>query len=1370
MEYGAMLNSTEASDARRVLLEKYLRGDLKQGATGAKTIKPHNRNGHIPLSSGQQQLWLLAQLIPDTPVYNECVTIRIPGRLDAAALERSLNEFIRRHEICRTTFPVVDGMPVQLISPSLMLTLPLIDLRDLPEDERKAKAHRIMMEKTSALFDLSAGPLLRPILLRLGDEEHHLFISLHHIIFDGVALYQVFLPELNAIYEAFAAGQPSPLAEPSIQYADYASWQREWLQTERIAAQLDYWKKQLAGAPAGLELPTDRSRPAAQSYQGAMRPFTLSKHLTGVLKAVSQQEGVTFYMTLVAAFQTLLFRYTGQDDMLTGTASAGRKLPEVQRMMGFFLNTLVLRTSLSGNPTFRELLMRVRDVTLAAMAHQDVPFEYLVKELQPERNLNTNPFFQTLLTFVPPQPVLPSGWTLTQMDAHAGTAKFDLYLEVDDTPGGLVGRFMYNTDLFEAATIDRMAEHWQILLEGIARDLQQRIADLPLLSEQEQHRVLVEWNNTRTTYPAHEAVYRLFEAQVARAPEAVALIYEDRAITYRELNRRANQLAHHLRALGVVSESVVGICMDRSPELIVSMLAILKAGGAYLPLDPSYPVDRLAFMLQDTGATVLIAQKHYLDLFAAQSLHLIGLDAGWHAIEHEPEENLPGETGGDSLAYLMYTSGSTGRPKGVEIRHRSINRLVFGVDYARLDDTCTLMHMAAISFDASTLEVWGALLHGARCVLYPERIPTPKNMKALIRKYHVTTLWLTASLFNAIIDEDPYTLSGAQQVMTGGEALSVAHISRASRALPSTEFINGYGPTETTTFACCYSIPRAVDETWRSIPIGRPIGNTSIYILDRHMQPAPIGVPGELHIGGAGLARGYLNRPELTSARFVANPFSDDPEARLYKTGDLVRYLPDGNIEFIGRIDQQVKIRGFRIEPGEIETALGQHPSVLETLVVARENTHKEKYLLAYVVPRHEHTPTENELRRFLKRSLPEYMIPSRFIQLKSFPLTPNGKIDWQALPAPDVDSDMTIDSYIAPTSVTEYQLIAIWEELLKRQHIGIRDNFFYLGGHSLLAALLVDRIEQSFGKKIPLATLFAGPTIEQLANALQQEETTQSRVSLVIVQKGNRKQPFFYLHGDYMGGAFYCYNLARSLGPDQPFYALDPYQFIDQRVVPTLEKMAAEHLQVMRTVQPEGPYLLGGFCNGGLMAYEMARQLRAAGQEVAFLVLIDPASPPHSAVTSFINRLCSLLRKGQDKQLDWFLRVRHIYKYLRFPDYRRGLVDTEGVSTQHTSNEDRSKGDSSRSGLKTLFPDVETLRQDWPGIYRWIASGYASPTYSGNVTFVWSSKNSLFKKAWRRTMPVVIEDETQVISGTHLINTPEQIASLADYLRKRLQ
>lgn len=1365
-----MLNSTEASDVRRALLEKYLRGDLKRSSISGETIWLRNHDGHIPLSSGQQQFWLLAQLAPDTPVYNECVTIRIPGPLDAAALESSLNEFIRRHEICRTTFPVVDGMPVQLIAPSLTLTLPLIDLRSLPEGERETEAQRIMMENASKLFDLSADPLLRPILLRLGNEEHRLFLSLHHIIFDGIALYQIFLPELNAIYEAFVAGQPSPLPEPSIQYADYACWQREWLQGDHITAQMDYWKKQLADAPTSLELPTDRPRPAVQSYRGAMRLFTFSKQLTDTLKAVGQQEGVTFYMTLVAAFQTLLYHYTGQEDMLTGTASAGRKLPEVQRMMGFFLHTLVLRTNLSGNPTFRELLTQIRDVTLAAMAHQDVPFEYLVKDLQPERSLNMNPFFQTLLTLVPPQPILASSWTLTQMDAHAGTAKFDLYLEVDDTPGGLVGRFMYNTDLFDAATIERMAEHWQILLAGIARDPAQRIGDLPILSDKELHRLLVEWNNTQTTYPAHQAVHRLFEAQVERTPEAVALIYEDRAITYRELNCRANQLAHRLRAVGVASASVVGICMDRSLELIVSVLAILKAGGAYLPLDPSYPIDRLAFMLRDTQAPVLIAQNHYLDLFAAQALHLISLDADWQAIEHEPQENLPGETGGDSLAYIMYTSGSTGWPKGVEIRHRSINRLVFGVDYARLDDTCTLMHMAAISFDASTLEVWGALLHGARCVLYPERIPTPKNIKALIRKHHVTTLWLTASLFNAIIDEDPYTLSGAQQVMTGGEALSVAHISRASRALPSTEFINGYGPTETTTFACCYSIPRAVDETWRSIPIGRPIGNTTIYILDRHMRPTPIGVPGELHIGGAGLARGYLNHPELTAARFVANPFSDDPEARLYKTGDLVRYLPDGNIEFIGRIDQQVKIRGFRIEPGEIETALGQHPSVLEALVVARENTRKEKYLLTYIVPRHGHTLTEEELRLFLKQSLPEYMIPSRFIQLESFPLTPNGKLDWQALPAPDVDDDMTIDSYVAPTSMTELQLVAIWEYLLKREHIGIRDNFFYLGGHSLLAALLVDRIEQSFGKKIPLATLFAGPTIEQLANALQQEETTQSRVTLVIVQKGAHKQPFFYLHGDYMGGAFYCYNLARSLGADQPFYALDPYQFTGLRVAPTLEKMAAENLQVMRTVQPEGPYLLGGFCNGGLLAYEMARQLRAAGQKVALLLLIDPSSPPHSATINMLNRLCSLLRKGQDKQLDWFLRVRHVYKYLRFPDYRQGRIDSEGVSTQLANNEDHYKGGSSRSRLKTLFPDVKTLRQDWPGIYRWIASGYAPPTYSGKVTFVWSSKDSFFKKAWLRTMPAVIEDETQIIVGTHLIRTPEQIASLADYLRKRLQ
>ncbi|HEY6410112.1 MAG TPA: amino acid adenylation domain-containing protein, partial [Ktedonobacteraceae bacterium] len=600
----------------------------------------------------------------------------------------------------------------------------------------------------------------------------------------------------------------------------------------------------------------------------------------------------------------------------------------------------------------------MQEVTLEAQDHQDVPFEYLVRELQPERELGQNPFFQVLLLLEPPQTVVPfgmhppnaasassysqqesqAGWSLSHMDVNTATSKFDLSLIIDDRPDGLLCRFEYRTDLFDAETITRMEGHWRTMLAGIASAPHRRLSELPLLTDAEREQLLVEWNATSVPYPQDQCVHQLFEAQVERTPGATALVFEEQKVTYRELNTRANQLAHRLQRLHVRSGTLVGLCMDRSIEMVVGLLAILKVGGAYVPLEPAYPRERLTFMLQDTGAPVLLTQERFIELLPLQETTVLCLDTMQEALEQESAENVSCAVQATDLAYVMYTSGSTGRPKGVEIQHRSISRLVFGVDDVRLDTTRAILHMAPISFDASTFEVWGALLHGARCVLFPERVPTPKSIGAAIRKYDITTMWLTATLFNAVIDEDPHALTSIEQLLTGGEALSVTHIRRALEKLPSTQLINGYGPHESTTFTCCYPIPRQLGATLRSIPIGRPIGNTQVYILDRHLHPVPIGVPGELHIGGAGLARGYLNHPELTNEKFIAHPFCDDPEARLYKTGDLVRYLPDGTIEFLGRLDQQVKLRGFRIELGEIEVALGQHPLVREAVALVNEH------------------------------------------------------------------------------------------------------------------------------------------------------------------------------------------------------------------------------------------------------------------------------------------------------------------------------------------------------------------------------------------------------------------------------------------------
>lgn len=1362
--------STELSEAKRALLEKIVRGNMPQTTKGSDALPTiprmpqRTQETSIPLSFAQQQMWVLARMIPDTPVYNEGVTVHIPGPLDSVVLEQSLNEVIRRHEAWRTNFLMRDGQPVQVISPSLTVSLPLIDMRHLPHSERETEALRLATEDVKRPFDLAHGPLLRAMLVRLDDTEHRLFLTMHHSIFDGTSVFQNFLTELSACYEAFIVGQPPQLADLPIQYADFAVWQRKELPENNLADQLTYWKQQLADSPSLLELPTDRPR-SHTSYRGSVQSFLLPKQLGDALKALSRQEGVTPYMTLLAAFNTLLQRYTGQDDILVGTIVAGRKQAELQKLLGVFINTLVMRTKLTDNPRFCDLLAHVRNVTVEAQDHQEVPFERLVQELQPEREQGQNPLFQVLFLLEPQMTPLASGWSLTHMDVNTDTAKFDLSLIVDDRAEGLLCRFEYSTDLFDAATITRMMGHWQTLLEGIVAAPEQRIAELPLLTETERHQLLIEWNTTQTAYPKDQCVHQLFEAQVERMPDAVALVLDEQVVSYRELNTRANQLAHRLRTLGVQSEVLVGLCMERSIEMVVAMLGILKAGGAYLPLDLAYPKERLAFMLEDTRATVLLTQERCLSVLPTQGMHVLCLDTEWQEVAQERIDNLTSTTTAENLAYVMYTSGSTGKPKGVEIMHRSINRLVFGGDYAQLDATQTILHMAPISFDASTLELWGALLHGARCILLPERIPTAKSIGQVVHKHSVTTAWLTASLFNAVIDDVPEALTSIKQLLTGGEALSVTHIRRALEKLPSTQLINGYGPHESTTFACCYPIPKSLSEHVHSIPIGRPIGNTQVYVLDRHLNLVPIGVPGELHIGGAGLARGYLNQPELTDEKFIAHPFSDEPEARLYKTGDLVRYLPDGNIEFLGRLDQQVKIRGFRIELGEIEVVLGDHPAIREAVVVARENQHKMKRLIAYVVCQQGQHVTVSELRRFLKEKLPEYMVPSDVVMLDAMPVTPNGKVDVRALPAPTVVKQTEQETLTAPLLTVHHQLIQMWEDVLHVRPIGIHDNFFFdLGGHSLLAASLFDTIERVFGKRLPLATFFSGATIEHLVDALLGEQATRSRAPVVAVQASGSKRPFFFLHGDWFGGGFYCLNLSRHLGPDQPFYVLEPYNFEGLPIPPTFEEMAAAHIEALRTIQPEGPYLLGGFCNGGLMAYEMARQLHAQGQTIDLLVMIDPASPtPHEAIRNTVNRVGRLLHQGQEKQLDWFL----LYIYSRIGSYRTKVQDAMKSLANDQVKGERKKGKvgSLRARIAAKLPSSAALRYPWAGIYRWVAAGYVPGRYPGKLTFFWSSEKFAENVRWRK-LSEAKDIAAHVFPGTHLDCKNENLHVLAERLR----
>ena len=1055
----------------------------RQSAWPASPIEPVSRQRDLPLSFAQERLWFLDQLVPDSPLYNIALAQRLCGPLDRRALEKSLNELLRRHESLRTTFVMRQDQPVQVIAPSLSLPLPLIDLRALATREQEVE--RLAREEGMQPFELAHGPLLRARLLWVGEQEHVLLLSMHHIISDGWSM-GIVAHELAALYQAFSAGLPSPLPPLPIQYADFACWQRGWLQGELLESQLSYWRQQLAGAPALLELPTDHPRPAVQSFRGAQHRFLLPAQLSEQVKALSRQEGVTLFMTLLAAFQTLLARYSGQQDVLVGSPVANRRKVETEALIGFFANTLVLRTNLAGDPSFREVLRRVREVTLAAYDHQDLPFEKLVESLQFERSLSHNPLFQAVFTLQDaPTDLELAGLRLQPLEVESGMAKFDLMLSLTDDPRGLVGVLEYNTDLFEAGRIERMADHLQTLLGGVVAAPEQRLSDLPLLTEAERQQLLIEWNETRTAYPRDKCLHELFEEQARCTPATVAVVFGEQEVSYDDLNRRANQLAHYLRALNVGPEVRVGICMERSLDLIVGLLGILKAGGAYVPLDPTYPHERLAFMLQDARVQVLLTQQRLLAALPEQEARIICLDSDWQSSVQGSEEPPPGGVLPDNLAYVTYTSGSTGLPKGVGITQRNVVRLVKETAYARLTAEEVFLHLAPISFDASTFEIWGCLLNGGRLVVFPAYTPSLEDLGQALERYQITALWLPAGLFHQMVERQSGSLKHVRQLLAGGDVLSVAHVTQALVSGGTYQLINGYGPTENTTFTCCYSM-REFDQVRESVPIGRPIANTEVYVLDHSMKPVPVGVPGELYIGGDGLARGYLNRPELTADRFVPHPFSHEPGSRLYKTGDVVRYWPDGNIEFLGRLDQQVKIRGFRVEPGEVEAVLSHHPAVREVIVVAREDIPGDKRLVAYAVPEQMQVLATSELRSFLRELLPDYMLPSAFVMLDALPLTANGKVDRGQLPAPSqINAKQGAGVAQARTAIEEV-LVGLWADVLGLVQVGIEDNFFDLGGHSLLATRLLSRLHESLQVAVPLRQLFETPTIAGLARSIE--------------------------------------------------------------------------------------------------------------------------------------------------------------------------------------------------------------------------------------------------------------------------------------------
>jgi len=1065
----------------------------------------------FPASFAQERLWFLDQFEPGSFIYNIPSALRLQGRLALPALLQSIHALLSRHETLRTTFVDKEGRPMQAVTARVAITastLPLIDLSSLVGAERVLALQSISEAEAQRPFDLAHGPLLRLTLLRLEREEHRLLLTFHHSIADGWSI-TIFFRELNLLYAAFQAGKPAPLPELPIQYADYAVWQREWLQGETLEQELAYWKNQLAGIPSVLELPTDHLRPAMQTFKGARHFLQLSPSLTKALQALCRKQGVTLFMVLLAAFQTLLSRYSGQQDVVVGTPIAGRTQLELEGLIGFFANTLVLRSDLSADPPFSIFLEEVRDMTLEAYTHQELPFDRVVEALAPERSLRYSPLFQVLFSFqksAAAQPSITSETPALQaqdVNTRMETAKFDLSLFFFEEADGLSGELEYNTDLFEKATIERWAKHLNILLEGIVAHPEQRLSALPLLSEGERQELLNRWSETSSPIAASKCIHQLFEEQVERRPNAIALVSaEGKKQTYAEVELQANQLAQRLQKLGIGPEQRVALFVERSPEVVVGILAILKAGGAYVPIDPASPLERVAIMLADAQVAVLLTQEAlFVPLAATQTsdmehVKVLCIDRDHDSIANEPMTRpvsgvLPG-----NLAYIIYTSGSTGQPKGVGVCHEQVVRLLAvsqddrkGRPYISFDeqDCWTLFH--SISFDFSVWEIWGALLYGGRLLVVPYWVSrSPEEFAALLIREQVTVLNQTPSAFYAL--QQALAVDGRADalplrlVIFGGEALDIGRLQHWMQTHDDRhpQLVNMYGITETTVHVTQYALDKAtvLANEGASI-IGKPLSDLQIYLLDTQMQPVPVGTRGEVYVGGAGLARGYVEHPDLTAGRFLPHPFSTKPGARLYRTGDVARYLPDGTFEYVGRADQQVKVRGFRIEPGEIEVALLGHPEVRMAVVVAREAMSGGKHLVAYIVPAPAQAIAIPELRAYLQERLPEYMVPAAFMQLETLPMTINGKLDRQALPEPETAQRDTVRAYTPPQTPSEQILAGIWSEVLHSERVDIHTSFFEMGGDSILSLLVIAKARQA-GLSLTPKQIFQHQTIAALA------------------------------------------------------------------------------------------------------------------------------------------------------------------------------------------------------------------------------------------------------------------------------------------------
>lgn len=1159
-------------------------------------------------SFAQERIWFLEQLGPGA-FYNQLNGARIRGKLDPAALEKSILQIMGRHKVLSSSLRFVDGQLLQIASQEAF-SINFIEVEGETSEARMQEAEALALADAIKPFDLSRGPMIRVKVFKLDNEDHLLAIFTHHSAFDGWSIH-IFLEELAALYEINSSHSSSSVPPPPISYADYAFWQRSAYEGGVYDRQYEYWRKKLAGKLPVLDLPTDRPRPSALDYEAGIHRVMIPPELVTSLKALGRREGATLFMVLLSAFYALLQRYSNQDDLIVGCPIAGRNMRELEDLIGIFVNTLAIRADLSGNPDFISLLSRVRGATLEAYSNQDAQFDRLVEDLKPERDLGRNPIFQAVfqLRNYPKAVIESASLQMEPYDFPYATAKFDLTLDATETDDGLLCQFTYPVTLFEAATIQRMAEHWKNLLEAIVTDPYMGISEFSMLGFEERQQLLVGWNNTRSDYPREKTVHQVFEEVVGKHPSSVAVVHGDRIISYAQLNGRANQLASYLRSRGIKAGELVGVSMERSPEMLICFLAILKAGGAYLPIDPTDPRDRITFIAHDSKAKMILAMEKDMEFLPQGQVTVLCYDRLAEELNRQSDVNLPPVVGPLDLAYVIYTSGSTGRPKGVSVPHRAINRLVIGTNYVDITPNDVVAHESNPTFDMATGEIWGGLLNGARVVIVDRStVLSPKDFVLFLREKGVTVLNITTPLFNLMAREDPTSFRTIKTLIFGGDVADPVAVGKVWSSAPPQRLINIYGPTENTTYSTWYLIKDLPQET-TSIPIGIPVSNTTAYILDTNLQPVPIGLTGELFLGGDGLALGYHGQPDLTKTVFIDNPF--DLGSKIYRTGDLVRHRADGNIEFLGRQDFQVKIRGFRVELGEVEIALLTHPLIRAAAVATYSDPEsKEQWLSAYVVSSRECATNDAQLRDYLRTKLPEYMIPRAFVFLKELPLTSGGKIDRKSLPMPTKGPLVHPNVAVQSLDPFETRLKTLWEGVLGCAPIGIDDNFFDLGGHSLIAVRLFSKIESEFAVKLPLATLFQAQTVEEMAKVLKSKGSNKMWDSLVPLEVEGRGSPLFLIHAAD-GGLLNYYELVRNYGKERPIYGIQALGLNGETApLTSIEAMASGYLNAIRTVQPRGPYLLLGYCAGGLVAYEMARQLKEVGDEVSLLGIIDSSAP----------------------------------------------------------------------------------------------------------------------------------------------------------------